>query len=151
MTKETGTGTVKGETPTPKETATAQQGATQAEPTEFPFQLPLAELGDMNNNAFEAYLRTSRAILENAAAVNQEMMRFAGERFQADLEAIQTLPGYTNIPGVMNFQSEFMRRAADAYQAEFSKLMQQNSEAVSTIFEPLLQAFKDAGLKGLPK
>lgn len=151
MTKETSTRATKDEASTAKETAAPYEGTAHTEATELPFQLPFAEMGDMNSNAFEAYIQTSRAILENAAALNQEMMRFAGERFQADLEAIQTLPGYTNIQGVMNFQSEFMRRAADAYQTEFSKLMQQNSQAMSTMFEPLLEAFKEAGLKGLSK
>jgi hypothetical protein len=106
--------------------------------------MPFGEMGDINNDVFEAYIRTSQAILENAAALNQEMVRFAGERFQADMEAIQTLPGYTNVQGVVNFQSEFMRRAAEAYQAEFSKLMQQSTDAMSTVFEPFIETIKNA-------
>jgi len=126
------------------EAATAHETGEKAEAPEFPFPLPITEMGDLNTNAFEAYVRTSRAILENAAALNQEMVRFAGERFQADLEAIQTLPGYTNVQGVVNFQSDFMRSAAEAYQAEFSKLMQQSNEAISTMFEPLIETAKES-------
>jgi hypothetical protein len=106
---------------------------------ELPYSVPFMEMGEFNENFFEAYVRTSQAILESAAALNQEMVRFAGERYQADLEAIQTLPGYTNVQGVVNFQSEFMRKTAEAYQTEFSKLMQQSADAASTVFEPMIE------------
>ena len=107
---------------------------------ELPYSVPVMELGEFNDNVFEAYVRTSQAILESAAALNQEMVRFAGERYQADLEAIQTLPNYTNVQDVVDFQSEFMRKAAEAYQTEFSKLMQQSADAASTVFEPMIES-----------
>lgn len=107
---------------------------------ELPYSVPFMEMGEFNDNVFEAYVRTSQAILESAAALNQEMVRFAGERYQADLEAIQTLPNYTNVQGVVDFQSEFMRKAAEAYQTEFSKLMQQSADAASTVFEPMIES-----------
>jgi hypothetical protein len=115
--------------------ATAETGA-----EELPYSVPVMEMGEFNDNIFEAYVRTSKAILESAAALNQEMVRFAGERYQADLEAIQTLPNYTNVQGVVDFQSEFMRKAAEAYQTEFSKLMQQSADAASTVFEPMIES-----------
>jgi len=104
--------------------------------------MPFGDMGEVNSSVFDAYVRTSQAILESAAVLNQEMVRFAGERLQADLEALQTLPGYTNMQGAVSFQSDYMRRAAEAYQAEFTKLMQQNSDAVSTIFEPLIESVR---------
>lgn len=127
------------------------QNKAQANAEEFAFNLPFGDMGDINGNVFEAYVRTSQAILENAAALNQEMVRFAGERFRADLEAMQMLPGYTNVQGVVSFQSEFMRRAAEAYQAEFTKLVQQNSDAMSTIFEPLIETVKSNGKDDIRK
>jgi hypothetical protein len=108
----------------------------------IPFPMPFGDMGEVNSSVFDAYVRTSQAILESAAVLNQEMVRFAGERLQADLEALQTLPGYTNMQGAVSFQSDYMRRAAEAYQAEFTKLMQQNSDAVSTIFEPLIESVR---------
>lgn len=129
----------------------SSENKTHANTEEFAFTVPFGDMGDINGNVFEAYVRTSQAILENAAALNQEMVRFAGERFRADLEAMQTLPGYTNVQGVVSFQSEFMRRAAEAYQAEFTKLMQQNSDAMSTIFEPLIETVKSNGKEDIRK
>jgi hypothetical protein len=33
-----------------------------------------------------------------------------------------------------------MRKAAEAYQTEFSKLMQQSADAASTVFEPMIES-----------
>ncbi|MDH3514566.1 MAG: phasin family protein [Gammaproteobacteria bacterium] len=134
-----------------EEAAMPRKAHKTAQKEDLPFPVPFAEMEDFNASAFDAYMRTSRAILENTAALNQEMLRFAGERFQADLAALQTLPGYTNVQGVMTFQSEFMRKAAEAYQAEFSKLMQQSTEAASTMFEPLIESVKKSAKEGARK
>lgn len=118
---------------------------------ELPFPAQFMDMGEFNGNAFDAYVRTSQAILENAAALNQEMVRFAGERYQADLEAIQALPGYTDVQGVVKFHSDCMCRAAEAYQAEFSKLMQQSAQAASTMFEPMIESAGNPVKGGAPK
>jgi hypothetical protein len=151
MPKETDSKTSKDESHTAAEAVTSQQASEKAAKDEFPFTAPFADFGDFNNNAFEAYIRTSQAILENAAALNQELMRFAGERFQTDLEAMQALPGYTNVQGVVSFQSDFMRRAAEAYQSEFSKIMQQSTEAMSAAVEPLIESVKESAKEGSRK
>jgi len=151
MPKETDTNISKDESRATEEPVIAQKKARKTEKADLPFPVPFAEMEGLNASAFDAYIRTSRAILENTAALNQEMVRFAGERFKADLEALQTLPGYTNVQGVMSFQSEFMRKTAEAYQAEFSKLMQQSTEAASTMFEPLIESVKTSAKEGTRK
>ena len=151
MPKETDTNISKDQSHTSEKAVMSQKEPKKASKDDLPFPVPFAEMEDFNASAFDAYLRTSRAILENTAALNQEMMRFAGERFQVDLEALQTLPGYTNVQGVMTFQTEFMRKAAEAYQAEFSKLMQQSTEAASTMFEPLIESVKSSAKEGTRK
>ena len=144
MPKETDVKITKDEHHATHEGVAPQKAAGKTAKDEPPFAVPFAEMGDFNAGAFDAYIRTSQAIFENAAALNMEMVRFAGERFQADLEALQTLPGYTNVQGVVSFQSDFMRKAAEAYQTEFSKLMQQSTEAASTMFEPLIESAKNS-------
>lgn len=151
MPKETESSVTTAEPHASQEAMMSQKKAKKAEKEDLPFPAQFAEMETLNANAFDAYLRTSRAILENTAALNQEMVRFAGERFKADLEALQTLPGYTNVQGVMTFQSEFMRKTAEAYQAEFSKLMQQSTEAASTMFEPLIESVKSSAKEGTRK
>jgi hypothetical protein len=151
MPKETETSISKDQSRASEEAMMSQKEHKKAAKDDFPTAMPFAEIEDFNASAFDAYLRTSRAILENTAALNQEMVRFAGERFKADLEALQTLPGYTNVQGVMTFQSEFMRKTAEAYQAEFSKLMQQSTEAASTMFEPLIESVKSSAKEGTRK
>lgn len=151
MPKETDNKTSKDESHKTAEPGMPQQAGEKVAKDEFPFAAPLADFGDFNSNAFEAYIRTSQAILENAAALNQELVRFAGERFQTDVEAMQALPGYTNVQGVVSFQSDFMRKAAEAYQTEFSKLMQQSTEAASTMFEPLIESAKNSAKQGSRK
>jgi len=151
MPKATETSTSKDRPHTPQEATMANKAEQTPGRAETTPEIPIPEMAEFNNDVFRAYLNTSRAILESAAALNQEMVRFAGERFQADLEAIQALPGYTNVQGVVSFQSDFMRKAAEAYQTEFSKLMQQSTDAVSTAFEPLIETVENSTRKGAGK
>ncbi|GBE44222.1 hypothetical protein BMS3Bbin10_02312 [bacterium BMS3Bbin10] len=41
-----------------------------------------------NGNVFSAHAQASQALIESAAALNQEMVRFAKERLQTDSRAL---------------------------------------------------------------
>lgn len=151
MSQETEEKTGSDETMSKKAASAARKAAGTTGEETASFAAPYAEIEAFNANAFDAYLRASRAVLESAAALNQEMMRFAGERVKADLEALQVLPGYTNVQGMVSFQSEYMRKLAEAYQTEFTKLMQQSTDAASAMFEPLLESVRESAGEGSRK
>lgn len=96
---------------------------------------PLAELSGLNGDMFEQYVQVSQSLFENAYALNEEMMRFAGRRFEADMEALQTLSKCKDSDDIVRFQSDFMRTAAEDYRQEMAKLIEQGSEAMKTFSE----------------
>ncbi|MCH7996029.1 MAG: phasin family protein, partial [Planctomycetes bacterium] len=115
----------------PKEDKMTKQVNKAAKSLDVDIPDPFAGMAGLNGSMFEIYAQTGQAILENAFALNQEMMRFAGERFQADVEAVQTLSQCTNWQDMAEFQSNFTRSAAEVYQAEISKLMERGMEATA--------------------
>jgi Phasin protein len=98
---------------------------------------PFAGMSGLNGGMFETYAQAGQALMESAFAVNEEMMRFAGERFQADMAAFQTLSQCTNWQDVAGFRSEFARSAMEAYREEFSKLMERSMGATAATWTPL--------------
>lgn len=101
-----------------------------------------ADITDINGSIVGAYVQASQAILENAYTLNQEMLRFAGERFQADVAALQTLSQCTNWEEMAGVQSKFTRTATEAYQAEIAKLTARSSDAISAAWQPLQETAK---------
>jgi len=95
--------------------------------------MPFAGMASLNSGMIEAYVQASQTLMTNALTINQELMRFAGERFQADIEALQTLSQCRNGQDMVSLQSDFAQTAAEAYQAEFSKLLEQNTEAATAL------------------
>lgn len=93
---------------------------------------PLGEFGALNSDMFESYVQVSQSLFENAYALNEEMMRFAGKRLETDMEALQTLSQCKNSDDFIQFQSDFVRTAAEDYQEEMAKLMEQGTEAMKS-------------------
>lgn len=104
-----------------------------------PFE-PMAGLGAFGGELAESYMKASQTFLQNAFDMNQEIMRFASERFTADVAAIQALSKCANWQDAANLQSEFLRSATEAYQAEFNKLVQQSTTANATLTDMLKEA-----------
>lgn len=84
-----------------------------------------------NSDMAESCARASQAIYENAVSMNQEIVRFAGERFQKDVAALQAMSGCTNWLDAVALQSNFFQSATDAYQTEIKKLWEQGTQAAS--------------------
>lgn len=101
-----------------------------------------ADAASVNSSIVDAYVRASQAVLENAFSMNQEMMRFAGERLQADMAALKTLSECTNWQDMAGFQSDFARSAAEAYQAEIAKLTARSTDAINAAWQPLQETAK---------
>ena len=108
-----------------------------AQQTEKTPPKPSADAPTINGTMVDAYVQASQAILENTFTLNQEMMRFAGERFQADMAALQALSQCTNWQDMAGFQSDFTRSAAEAYQAEIAKLTARSTAAINAAWQPL--------------
>jgi hypothetical protein len=100
------------------------------------------DVAEMNGSLIKSYVGASQKILQGAVGLNQEMMRFAGERLEADMEALQQLSQCTNWPAFMNFQSSFARSAVEAYQNEMTKLADLTSKATAATWQPLYQLAK---------
>jgi hypothetical protein len=104
--------------------------------------LSMTDAAEMNGTLVKSYVGASQKILEGAVGFNQEIMRFAGERLEADMEALQQLSQCTNWPAFMNFQSTFARSAVEAYQNEMSKLAELTSKATAATWQPLYDLAK---------
>jgi len=107
---------------------------------------PLTAMPGLDVEVFEAYFRAGQTAFESAVALNEELMRFAGERLQADIDALKTLPRCANWQEMASAQSDFMTTAAEAYQVEASKLLARGLEAATSINQPL-QGAAMAGVK----
>lgn len=101
-----------------------------------------ADLSAMNGELMAACTQACQAMMDNAAAMNTEMLRFARERLEADVKTIQALPECTDLGKALSHQSEFMRSAVDAYSAELPKIMQQTMASYTAIWTPLSEAAK---------
>jgi hypothetical protein len=52
------------------------------------FLFPQFETTAFSGDLFSAYVQGSQAFLESAVALNQEILRFANERLEADAQAL---------------------------------------------------------------
>ncbi|NEU36253.1 hypothetical protein GN156_37005, partial [bacterium LRH843] len=61
------------------------------------------------------YMQAGQALITNAIAFNQEMMRFAAERMQADAQGLHDVMQCKNWQDAMVCQSQFLDSATRAY------------------------------------
>ena len=101
------------------------------------------DVAEMNGTLMKSYVGASQKILEGAVGLNQEILRFAGERLEADMDALQQLTQCTNWPAFMNFQSTFARSALEAYQNEMTRLADLTSQATAATWQPLYDLGKN--------
>ncbi len=98
----------------------------------------------------ESWIRAGQNAFENAFSVNQEVARFAGERFQADAAVLQALFGCATPQDAVAVQSDFLRSTTEAYQQETNMLLEQGMRAASETSEMISDAVSSfAG--GIPK
>ena len=102
--------------------------------------VPFAGFGSFNGKLMECYVRAGQGFVTSAATLNREMMRFAGERFRADVKALQALSRCKDWSELAQCQSAYARSAAEAYQAEASKLTKLGTEAATSALKPLEEA-----------
>lgn len=93
---------------------------------------PVPGLGAM----FPAYARTYQAVFRNAAAFNQEVMRFANERLQANAQLLRELPRCTQWENAISVQSDFVRSASNAYAAEMPRLTERTVRTCTALLTP---------------
>ena len=104
----------------------------------------LSTMNVLNGRLMACYARAGQTALMNAVKMNQELMRFAGERFQADVQALQAMSRCSNWNELADCQSDFARTVTQAYEAELSKLMSMGSDATSQTLKPLQEAVDTA-------
>jgi hypothetical protein len=100
----------------------------------------LSTMNVLNGKLMAYYAEAGQTALMNAVKMNQELMRFAGERFQADVQALQTMSRCANWSELADCQTDFARKTTEAYEAELSKLMRMGSDATSETLQPLRHA-----------
>ena len=104
--------------------------------------VPLAGMAGFSGSLFEAYVQGSQAFLGSAFALNQEMLRFAGERFRADMKVLQILPQCANWQDIADRQSIFARLAAETYQGELFKLMERSTMVTTSMWNQIYGSAK---------
>ena len=100
------------------------------------------DMFSFNGKLMECYMRAGQSLFMNAVKLNQEMLRFASERFRADVRAMQALSRCKDWSEIAGCQSEFAQSAAEAYQSEASKLTKLGTEATAATLKPLEEATK---------
>ena len=85
---------------------------------------------------FPAYARACQAVFGNAVAFNQEVMRFANERLQANAQLLRDLPQCTKWENAVSLQSDFARSATSAYVAEMPRLTERAVRTCTAILTP---------------
>jgi hypothetical protein len=100
----------------------------------------LSDMNMFNGRLMACYARAGQSAFMNAFKMNQEILRFAGERFQADVQALQTLSRCANWTELADCQTDFARMTTEAYEAEMSKLMSMGSDATNATLKPLQDA-----------
>ena len=119
-----------------------KKGNKTAPKADVNFPSPFPNITRLTGSFLESYARAGQAFIENAFGLNQEMMRFANNRFQADMEAIQTLGKCSDWQDIVSFQSAFARSAADAYITEMPELAEHITRTCSTLCTPMLEPAK---------
>jgi len=115
----------------------AEQAAT-SEAASMPDLFP--GMAVFNGNFFESYVRSGQVFFDSAFNLNQELMRFAADRIQADAEAFQTMAQCTNVQDMMGCQSKFAQTMADAYLAEIPKVTEQAARTCAAIWAPVFES-----------
>lgn len=93
-----------------------------------------------NGKLAESYTRAGQAFVANAFKFNQEILRFATERFQADIQAMESFSRCKNWSEVASCQTDYTRLAAEAYEKEVTKLAELGNDATNEALEPLRDA-----------
>ena len=101
---------------------------------------PFPGMAVVNENFFESYVRSGQVFFESAFNLNQELMRFASDRFQADAEAFQTLARCTNVQDMVGCQSKFTQSMADAYLTEIPKMTEQAARTYTAMWAPVFES-----------
>ncbi len=76
-----------------------------------------------NGKTFEAVAEANKALMQGWTDINQELMRFFGERFKQDMTCTQSLMGCTRPEDFIDIQRGFMEQAMRDYWTEAEKLM----------------------------
>jgi hypothetical protein len=105
---------------------------------------PLNGMNMLNGKLMACYARAGQTALMNAVKMNQEILRFAGERFQADVHALQTMSRCTNWTEFTDCQTDFARTVTEAYETEVSRLMTMGTDATNATLKPLQDAVETA-------
>ncbi|MGK0266832.1 MAG: hypothetical protein ACI82N_001085 [Maricaulis sp.] len=103
-----------------------------------------ADLSAINSELMTACTQACQTMMDKAAAMNAEMLRFARERLEADVKTMQALPEITDWDKALSHQTDFMRSAVDAYTAELPKIMQQTMDSYTAIWTPLSEVARTA-------
>ena len=122
----------------------AKQSVSQLKTSNAKITESLSTMNMLNGRLMSCYARAGQTALMNAVKLNQEIMRFAGERFQAEVQAFQALSRCANWTELADCQTDFTRTATEAYEAELSKLMSMGSDATSETLKPLQDAMETA-------
>jgi hypothetical protein len=104
----------------------------------------LSDMNMFNGRLVACCARAGQSAFVNAFKMNQEILRFAGERFQADVQAMQTLSRCANWTELADCQTDFARTVTEAYETELSRLMSMGSDATNETLKPLQDAVETA-------
>jgi hypothetical protein len=105
----------------------------------------LNQLSAFTGSMTNAFARATQAYLEALTSLNSEVAGFMSERWRCDMDLGQSLARCGNWSEAAALQQDWVRRAAQDYLSEATKLMQLASNSALDAWNPLIrQATKDA-------
>ncbi|MBZ0215744.1 MAG: phasin family protein [Fimbriimonadaceae bacterium] len=108
----------------------------------FAFKFPTISLPAMNGGLMDSCAGAAQTCLKNASEMNEEMMAFAGKRFNANAQRLHDLQGCRDWEKAVAVHNEFAQSMVEAYLSEMSKLSELAAKSYMTMFTSLQEAAK---------
>lgn len=97
---------------------------------------PLADYGAMQAENFERLNLLGAAFVDNIGKMNNEFLRFMGERLKEDLKTQHALMQCRDVSKMSEIQSDFLKKAFEQYASETGKMVQMGLEIVENTLKP---------------
>jgi hypothetical protein len=97
----------------------------------------LSQLSALTGSMANTFARASQAYLQGITSLNSEVADFVAERWRCDLNLSQSIAHCENWAQVASLQQDWIRRAAQDYLGEVTKLMQLASTSAFSAWNPL--------------
>lgn len=102
------------------------------------------EYAVFGKGAFEAWVAAGNSTAKGYEAINAEMLSFGKDRVEDTIAVTKALFGVKSVDEAVQMQSDFAKKAFDAYVAETSKLGELVNRTAQNAFAPVTERYTAA-------